>query len=172
METFQIVELFDYSYWAFDRVWSAIDQLSDAQFTADLGYSQGSIRNIIVHLISAQRRWLCRLQGTPLAPHLPFEAFPSKKLARLEWEHDREECLQYVVALTREDLAQAVSYTIPNRGVEAVNDRWEILMQMVNHATDHRSQMLALLNSKYGLATPEHDFIIYLWERGDRRREI
>jgi uncharacterized damage-inducible protein DinB len=131
-----------------------------------LGYSLGSIRNIVIHLISAQRRWLCRLREAPLAAHLPFEAYPSRKLVRLEWQVAREECLQYLASLTSADLAQAVTYTIANRCVETSTTRWEILVHLVNHATDHRSQILALLNSQFGIATPEHDFIIYLWERG------
>jgi uncharacterized damage-inducible protein DinB len=168
MDPAQIVQLFHYSYWAFDRVWSAIDQLSDAQFTADLGYSLGSVRNIVVHVISSHRRWLARLQGTPPLDHLRFEDFATRQEVRREWDKAREECLGYVTSLSRADLGQAVPYTIPSRGIETVTQRWQILIHLVNHSTDHRSQILALLNVKFGIPTPEHDFIFYLWERSGR----
>lgn len=167
MEPQQIVELFDYTYWAFDRVWSAIGQLSDAQFTEDLGYSLGSVRNIVVHLMSGHRRWLSRLQGTALPAHLRFDDFPSRHAVRIEWDKEREKFLEYVASLSEGHLGQPVPHAMPDRGIESAPERWEILLHLVNHSTDHRSQILALLNSEFGIATPEHDFIIYLWERGN-----
>jgi len=168
MDPAQIIELFDYSYWAFDRVWSAIEQLSDAQFASDLGYSLGSIRNIVVHLIGGHRRWLARLQGTSLPPHLRFEDFTSRPEVRTEWDKARGEFVQHVGSLTEADLARPVPHAMPDRGIEAAPQTWEILVHLVNHSTDHRSQILALLNVGFGILTPEHDFIIYLWERNGR----
>jgi len=164
MDPIQLRELFDYTYWAFDRVWAAIDRLDDAQFTADLGYSLGSIRNQVLHLISGHRRWMCRLQGASLAPHLEFDDFQSRASVKAEWDQAREECLRYVGSLTQADLDQVVPYEIPSRQIEAASRRSQILIHLVNHSTDHRSQILALLNSRLGIATPEQDFIIYLWE--------
>ncbi len=40
------------------RVWDLIDQITDEQFLADDAYSRGSIRNLMVHLVSTDRRWL------------------------------------------------------------------------------------------------------------------
>ena len=37
------------------RVWDSIDQITDAQFLEDDDYSRGSIRNLMVHLVSAIR---------------------------------------------------------------------------------------------------------------------
>jgi len=169
MQRHQFVELFDYSYWAFDRIWPAIDKLSDAQFAADLSYSLGSVRNIVVHLISGHRRWLARLQGTPIPPHLRFEDFPSRREVRAEWDKARAEMLEYVGSLSEERLTQPVPHAMPDRGVEAAPQTWKILLHLVNHSTDHRSQILALLNVEFAIPTPEHDFIIYLREHGGRR---
>jgi uncharacterized damage-inducible protein DinB len=157
--------LFDYTFWAFDRVWAAIEQLSDVQFTADLGYSLGSVRNLIVHLVSSHRRWMSRLRRTDLPPHLDFDDFPSRRSARAAWDEAKAEWLRYVASLSQADLQEGVRYRIDSRGVDVVTPRWEILLHLVNHSTDHRSQILALVNREFAVPTPEQDLILYLWER-------
>jgi hypothetical protein len=42
---------------------------------------------------------------------------------------------------------------------------WEILLHLVNHSTDHRLQILSMINSYFDIGTPEQDYIIYLWEK-------
>jgi uncharacterized damage-inducible protein DinB len=169
MSPSQIQELFDYTHWAFDRVWSAIDQLTDTQFTADVGYSLGSIRNLVIHLISSHRRWMGRLKMAKVPPHLNFDDFPSRQSARTAWDQARAEWLRYIPSLSQADLDEVVPCVIASRGIEAANTRWEILIHLVNHSTDHRSQVLALLNRTFAVPTPEQDFIVYLWESKQHR---
>jgi uncharacterized damage-inducible protein DinB len=38
------------------RVWDTIREIADEQFLADDAYSRGSIRNLMVHLASTDRR--------------------------------------------------------------------------------------------------------------------
>ena len=45
------------------RVWDSINQITDEQFLADDAYSRGSIRNLMVHLASTDRRWLAGLKN-------------------------------------------------------------------------------------------------------------
>ena len=40
--------------------------------------------------------------------------------------------------------------------------RWQILLHMVNHGTDHRAQILARLH-ELGAPTTEQDLVLYLW---------
>jgi uncharacterized damage-inducible protein DinB len=166
MEPEAIRELYEYSYWAFDLIWPSIDGLSDEQFRLDLGYSAGSIRNQIIHLISSHRRWLHRLQGREPARHLAFDDFQTRSSVADEWKVARSEMMEYINSLDRDALAGMISYQIPGRAINASHHRWQILMQLVNHATDHRAQMLTLLNTQFNIETPEQDFIIFLWRKG------
>jgi uncharacterized damage-inducible protein DinB len=169
MKPSQVQALFDYTFWAFDLTWSAINNTTDAQFTAELPYSHGSIRNIVVHLISSHRRWLARLSRTETPPHLAFDAFPSRQSVWNEWQSARTEWESYLATLTQEALDEPLPYEIPARAIKTNNSRWEILIHLVNHSTDHRSQILALLSTQFGISTPEHDFIIYLWQQHGER---
>jgi uncharacterized damage-inducible protein DinB len=150
-----ILELFEYNYWAFDRVWQSINQLDDAKFVSDLGYSFGSIRNQIIHLISSHQRWLARLQLTGIPPHLDFADLPTRTLVKEKWNEARDEFLDYVYSLDRANLEVIIPYRISSRSIDTANSRWEILLHLVNHSTDHRSQILTLLNTKFEIDTPE-----------------
>ena len=160
-----IKKMYDYAYWSFDLIWPCIDQLSDSQFVKDLGYSLGSIRNQIVHLISSHRRWLYRLQSVEPPQHLEFEDFRTKTNVRVEWDLAKAEMLSWVISLDQEDLIKEIDYQLRGGTIMATNYRWEILLHLFNHATDHRSQILTLLNKQFMVETPEQDFIFYLWEQ-------
>ena len=56
-------------------------------------------------------------------------------------------------------------WEIPSRGWQHENRRWQLLLHVANHATDHRAQILAALHEHFGLTTPEQDMILYLLER-------
>lgn len=160
-----IRKLFEYTYWAFDRVWLSINQLDDQTFVTDLSYSFGSIRNQIIHLISGHRRWLARLQFIEPPPHLNFTHYPTRDSVKAKWEQAKDEFMKYIYSLDQANVNEPIRYQIPHRMVDTINFRWEILLHLVNHSTDHRSQILTLLNTKFGIDTPEQDFIFFLWEK-------
>jgi uncharacterized damage-inducible protein DinB len=41
---------------------------------------------------------------------------------------------------------------------------WQVLAHVVNHGTDHRAQILRLLD-RYGAPTFDQDLILHLWAR-------
>ncbi|HBY98528.1 MAG TPA: hypothetical protein DEP84_32055 [Chloroflexi bacterium] len=40
---------------------------------------------------------------------------------------------------------------------------WQVLLHVANHSTDHRAQLLQLLND-LGAKTPSQDYIFYVYE--------
>ncbi len=40
---------------------------------------------------------------------------------------------------------------------------WQVLIHVINHSTDHRAQLLRLLND-LGMKTEAQDFIFYIYE--------
>lgn len=138
------------------RVWDSIDQISKEQFLADDAYSRGSIRNLMVHLTSTDRRWLAGLKNQPDVGHLKFEEYPTRKVAREVSENVAEDLTGYVNALDAEELLQNAN-DIPA-------PRWTVLLHLVNHGTDHRSTVLQKL-TELGAPTFDQDFILWLWSR-------
>ena len=160
----EIKTIFEYGYWAFERVWECVMQLSDAQFVQELGYSRGSIRHQVVHIMSATQRWIIRLELEPMGPHLAFEDFNTRSAAKAKWDQLRADTMAYLNSLGEADLDAVVHWELPARELSAENARWEILLHVANHATDHRAQVLAMLNQNFDIHTPEQDMLFYLLE--------
>jgi len=138
------------------RVWDSIDQITDEQFLADDAYSRGSIRNLMVHLASTDRRWLAGLKNAEDVGHLKFEDYSTRAEAHQIFEQVANDLGEYANSLTAEELDQN-----PN-GVP--NPRWAIILHIINHGTDHRATMLQRL-TEFGAPTFDQDFIVWLWKR-------
>ncbi len=59
----ELTVLLDYHYWARDRLLDAVDRLSPDEFRRDLGSSFGSVRDTLVHTMSAEWVWCSRWEG-------------------------------------------------------------------------------------------------------------
>jgi len=138
------------------RVWDAINEITDEQFTADDTYSRGSIRNLMVHLASTDRRWLAGLNNLEDVGHLTLEDYTTRASARETFESTAKDMAEYVSTLTEDVLNN------PTNKVE--QPQWQILLHIVNHGTDHRATVLQQLN-EFGVMTFPQDFVIWLWER-------
>ena len=158
--------LFEYHYALFDRIWEIADSLTTEQFVAESDYSLRSVRNHLVHCMNVDDRWLSRLKGTKVAALLEEEDFPDQGSVRTHWDAVRERVLAYVHALSAADLAEEIVIDLPHRfPVPGRFTRYEIIMHMVNHGTDHRAQILARLH-ELGATTIEQDMVLHWWEEG------
>src|SRR5579884_951068 len=68
--------LYDYGYWANRRLFTAVSGLTPGQFTQVVAGSYGSIRNTLVHVLSAEWGWLERCGGPPRGDRLDPERYP------------------------------------------------------------------------------------------------
>lgn len=164
-----ICRLCDYTYWAFEQVWNCITRLTDEQFTQDIDYSVGSIRNHVVHLMSSEQRWMKRVQGAEIPPLLPFDDYATRAAARAKWNEVQIEVLSYIHSLDQSQLDETVPWEIRSRGVSSDNRRWELLTHLANHATDHRAQILVILHHHFGVKTVEQDMILYMLEATNKQ---
>jgi uncharacterized damage-inducible protein DinB len=156
--------LFTYNQWAHDRVWPGILTLDDERFTRAFEYSIGSVRTQIVHVLSVDHRWLMRVSGQPVPPHLKPEDFSSANAVRAQWDMLAPQHASIVAGLSDTELAEVITYDMPARGGVKHTARWEILAHVVNHGTDHRAQILSLL-FQLGAPTVEQDLMFYLWDQ-------
>ncbi|MCY4062291.1 MAG: DinB family protein [Chloroflexi bacterium] len=157
----QVSTLFDYHYASFDRIRLCAAALSQDQFVAGSSYSVGSVRNQLAHCLMVDNRWLARLNGQR-PPEMEYADFPDQATLWREWDKVRQQVMAYVNRLNAEQLDEVVDLQFPDRGGLRRSRRWQILFHMVNHGTDHRAQILALLGG-FGAATFEQDLILHLW---------
>ena len=138
------------------RVWDSINYITVEQFLADDTYSRGSVRNLMVHLASTDRRWLAGLKNEPDAGHLKFEDFSTRADAHQAFEQVAHDLSEYVNLLTEQELNHN-----PN---DISNPRWQVLLHLINHGTDHRSTVLQRLH-EFGAPTFDQDFIMWIWRK-------
>lgn len=148
----------DYNYAYHRRVWDSVMALTGDQFTQDLPYSHGSIRNQMVHLASTDGGWLRGLKEIPNARAFQYdpEDYPTPESARALCENTAEEVAAYVAALDEAALQrqpQGLPTTV-----------WQTLLHLVNHGTDHRAQILRALHD-FGADTFDQDLAFYFMGR-------
>lgn len=159
MQNIEIIgALFDYHWALYDRVWDSLAQLSEEQFTQDIAYSHGSIRDQMLHVATTDGRWLRGLQGNPEARSYFLEPadYPTRASVREVWVQTSQEMSAYLESLDDEALQRVP----PGMGGPV----WQALLHLVNHGTDHRAQILHALTG-FGAPTFEQDLIFHLWSR-------
>ncbi len=135
------------------KLWDDIvSQLSDEQFTEELHYSVGSVRNQVVHIMETDYRWFSELAGDPLPPYSDPEVYPTREKVREMWDEIEAMMHTYLDGLTDEAAAQ------PFEGITV----WQSLLHVVSHGMDHRAQLMAMLNQK-GIETFPQDYALYLY---------
>jgi uncharacterized damage-inducible protein DinB len=135
---------------------SCVTQLSNEQFTQDVDYSQGSVREQICHLISVDDAWFNDLRG--LRPSIDPADLPDRTSLRAHWDNVEQNMRDYLAALTDDMLA-----TKPLSGEDKDLLLWQVLLHVVNHGTDHRAQLLRVLND-LGVETSSQDYIFYVYD--------
>ncbi|MEM6281886.1 MAG: DinB family protein [Chloroflexota bacterium] len=161
--------LFDYNAWANAQVWSLMQTISDEKFTREVDYSQGSLRNHLVHMASVDARWFARVCGTRLPDKLQPETFKSREDVSRLWSVIYSDIDLVLQNLQDARVMQVIEYEA--RGEKRASEAWKILLHVINHSTDHRAQILYLLH-KLGVKTVEQDFVYYLRDELPPRGQV
>lgn len=151
--------LFGYNVWAHRQVWECVMHLTDAQFLQDVDYSIGSVRNHLVHVMSVDQRWFARIAGDDVPPRLNPAEFTTRAAVRTRW--DEIEARNHSLMVSLNDAGFATPITYQMREVTYTSPTWHIVAHVVNHGTDHRSQLLRVLHD-FGAPTVEQDMSFYL----------
>ncbi len=136
-------ELFAYTAWATSRILEAVSKLDEAAFTRDLGSSFPSVRDTLVHLLSADWIWLARWQGVS-PTEVPNWNLSSLEAIRTQWAEIERERTAFVAGLTETDLGRPLAYH-NMKGEPFVNTLGETLRHVVNHSSYHRGQVVTML---------------------------
>ncbi|MCE7985881.1 MAG: hypothetical protein DYG89_32280 [Caldilinea sp. CFX5] len=152
---------YDYHFAENRIIWERyITQLSYEQFTQPMGYSLGSVRDQLVHLLSADEMWFSELRGVEPPDPFPPAMVDDRPLIRAHWAQVEQMMRAYLA-----DLQDAMLFTKPIQEPDEDRDLivWQVLLHVVNHGTDHRAQLLRLLND-LGVKTVSQDYIFYVYD--------
>ena len=155
-----IHSLFDYNYWVNERILATAAGLSPEQFTAPGPVSHGSLRDTLVHTLSAEWAWRQRCEGSSPEALLSQEDFPDLKSLARRWKEEEESMRTFLAALTDEDLASIIRYTRTG-GTWIETPLWQILLHVINHGTQSRSEAAVIL-TQFGHSPGDLDYMIFL----------
>jgi len=153
-------DFYDYHFTENRKIWDTyITSLSQEQFTQNVGYSVGSVRNQIIHLMSVEDTWFSGLRGVAIPKSLNPTDFDDRKVIRAHWDTVQQKMRVYLAKL-RDDMLFEKPFA---DGEDKALLLWQVLLHVVNHGTDHRAQLLRLLND-FGVKTAPQDYIFYVYD--------
>ena len=151
---------YDYHFTENRKIWDRyVMPLSHEQFTQPVAYSHGSVRDQIVHLMSADDTWFSELRGVEPSEPFPPADFDDRKSLRAHWDKVEQNMRAYLAEL-RDDMLLDKPIEEPEE--DKVLIVWQVLLHVVNHGTDHRAQLLRQLND-LGVNTEYQDYIFYVF---------
>ena len=155
----ELTVLLDYHYWARDRLLDAVDRLGAEEFHRDLGNSFGSIRDTLVHLVSAEWIWCSRWEGRGPSVHLDAEDFDTAQDIRVRWSEEERRVREFVARLGAGGVDRVIEYAHGGRSMRGVF--WQMLQHVVNHASYHRGQVTTMLRQLGAKPPPSQDLITF-----------
>ncbi|HEX8229260.1 MAG TPA: DinB family protein [Chloroflexia bacterium] len=152
---------YDYHFSENRKIWdNYVAQLSHEQFTQAVGYSHGSVRDQVVHLMSVDEIWFNELRGVEPSEPFPPADFDDREIIRARWDGIEQSVRAYLAEL-RDDMLFDKPIKEPDEDRDLIV--WQVLVHVVNHGTDHRAQLLRLLND-LGVKTRSQDYIFYVYD--------
>lgn len=148
-------KLFEHNNWANKKIIEACSTLSDEQLDAEpQSVTKGTIRRTLLHLVGSQNGYLSLLT-------LPVEERSSARARTfVELQESIIKSGEGLLVLARGEKRPLNSQlqTTNEYFVEA----WVVMLQVINHATEHREQIKSMLTA-LGVTPPDIDG----WDYGE-----
>ena len=152
-------KIFEHNNWANLQIIQACSALSDEQLDVEpQSATKGSIRRTLSHLVSSQQGYLSLLT-------VPVEVRHDFPPAFAELQESASISGEGLLALARGEQKPLKSQlrTVDGFFVEP----WVVMVQIINHATEHREQIKSMLSS-LGVTPPDIDG----WDYGEARNAL
>src|SRR3954468_3127395 len=156
--------LYDYSYWENARLFPVVSSLTTEEFVKRVAGSWGSVRNTLVHMMSAEGGWLERAGGPVRGPALKPDDFPALPSVVNYWTAQEQKVRSFLATLSDGDIGRPIEFSLPQLSMNGVLTIGEMLHHAVNHNIHHRAQV-ALLIRQLGLVPGNVDIMFYYGER-------
>jgi uncharacterized damage-inducible protein DinB len=154
-----LVALFHHNLWANLHLLDACAALSEQKLAATTVGTYGSIDETLKHIFRAEQGYLRHLTGQEPENPLRREDHPAVAALRAFARHSGEGLIALASHITPSDRVHIE---------EEDGQLWSlpasmILVQAINHATEHRTQVMTILTQQ-GIEPPDLDGWAYAWE--------
>ncbi|HEU0073049.1 MAG TPA: DinB family protein [Dehalococcoidia bacterium] len=162
MKPDEAMTLYEYAWWARDRLLTAADGISDEEFGRDNGFTYSSLRGILVHAMDAEASWCSRFLREEVKRPPGDGELLSVAALRERWALEETRLRRFLADVTEVALTDDFVFQRRN-GQEIRTPLWVLLTHVVNHGTQHRSEAAEAL-TMVGRSPGSLDFTTYVWE--------
>jgi uncharacterized damage-inducible protein DinB len=155
--------LFDYGYWANRKLFGTISRMTTEQFTQTLPGSNGSIRDTMVHVLSAEWGWVDRCGGPRRGARLDPVDYPTVSTLVETWGRVEASVREFLSTLRDDDLARDVEFAIDGAEKRSM-PLGELMHHAANHGVHHRGQVSLRLRL-LGYQPDDFDLLFYYAEK-------
>ena len=159
MRVADIEYLYDYNYWANQKLFAVILQLSPDEYTQTVAGSYESIRNTLVHMLSAEWGWLDRCGGLARGDRLDPRDFPTLDVVTKAWREVETAMHEFLSGLTDDAVARDVTFAIAGQSHSI--PLGGLLHHAAIHGAHHRGQVALMLRT-LGYTPGNFDLLIYM----------
>ena len=159
MTVTDLQSLYDYSHWANKRLLEVISSLTPEQFTQQLPGSSGSVRDKMVHILSAEWGWFDRCGGAKRGPALNAKDYPTVESIVDQYLRVERWGRVFLASLRDVDLDRVVEFSLGNGPTYSL-PLGALLHHAAIHGIHHRGQIASLLRS-LGCAPVHVDILLY-----------
>ncbi len=145
-----LVALFRHNLWANLRLFDVCATLNEQQLAASVPGTYGTIYDTLSHIVRSEKGYLRRLSGREPEHPLSRENTPDIATLRFHAKNSGEGLIE-VAANVRPSDAKHVPW---KDGEARMVPDGILLAQVINHATEHRAQIMTTL-TQLGIEPPE-----------------
>jgi uncharacterized damage-inducible protein DinB len=151
---------YEYHFTENRKIWdTCILSLSYEQFTQNVSYSHGSVRNQIVHLMNVDDLWFRELRDLEFSDYPSPTSMDDRNIIRAHWDGVEVNMRDYLALLQDDMLFEKPIVLEEDKNLIV----WQVLLHVVNHGTDHRAQLLRILHD-FGVKTESQDYIFFVYD--------
>lgn len=156
---------YEYTCWATSHAMDVAGGLTTAQLLEPGRAGQASIRDTLVHMMSAHRGWLSWWDGSLSAieaynRQMSPADYPDVPALKRAWTEIEQQTMAFVSGLRDDDPDRMYGFDLPN-GQRWEMSLWGMMTHIVNHGTQHRSEV-AMMLTELGHSPGDLDLIYYL----------
>ncbi len=138
-----LLEMYEFNCWGNELLLGKAAALTPEQFEQDTRFPIHSVKETLVHMLSAEYAYRMRCSGQSFTP-LKKEDFADVAAVRARWQEEQAEMRKYLGSASDDELAAAVTYKV-STGEEFTRLRRTLLTQLLFHSMQHRAEVAQML---------------------------
>ena len=144
--------VYGYDRFAYEQVIDTAAGLTEQQWLEPGQAGHGSVRDTILHGLTAHRNWLGLCDGSLTAAQafsqqLDPADYPDVAAVRALWRQIDAVTQVYLRRLDDAEVASLRGGTFPWSGESFAQPVWTIMLHVANHSTQHRSEAAAMMTA-------------------------